>query len=302
MTDRSLVFIYNPTSGKGSYADTIRRLLPAGLHYEWHETTAAGDAERFAKTASKDVNTIVIAIGGDGTVHEVINGLMAVPSESRAQLGIIPVGSGNDFAFAAGLPVSIEKAIERLLVGSSSVVDVGSIQDGKGRLRYWCNTVGFGLNARIALRASRSKWLTGVAKYVVATLITILTDKITFEAALNIDNRRLHERITLISLGNGPREGGAFLMTPGADIHDGRFDLLLVKPLSRFSTLMLLPGVPKGKHVRSRAVHLQRCSRLEIRSAESLTVHMDGEIFSTSADRVTSVAIQLHSSALRVIS
>ncbi|HEY3876555.1 MAG TPA: diacylglycerol kinase family protein [Candidatus Kapabacteria bacterium] len=294
-------FIYNPKCGSPrtrAIAERIRRSVES--RFPWNVTTRPEEASRLAREAAHRGAEIIVAAGGDGTVHEVLNGIMESDRQSRPALGMLPLGNGNDFAFAAGVPKDPVAALDVLMRAQSRIVDVGRIESERGTAKYWINTCGIGLNASVALRARQfngnNQW-----KYLAASLAAIWNDSRSLDLSITLDRLRSHRECSLITLGNGCREGGAFLMTPEARIDDGRFDMLIVKPLPRWRLLMLLPRARKGSHIRSAAVSISPCASAEILSQTPLAIHTDGEIFVKPEDHITKITVQLLPNALRVI-
>jgi len=298
----SPVFIYNPSSGDGSHAKQIEQIRKSlGNRFSWREIMTAGDVLSLSQQAVRDGAQKIVAVGGDGTVHDVVNGIMSIEPSARPALGILPCGTGNDFAQAAGIPIDLEKALELVLTGKAHPVDIGSIENELGNKTYWANSCGIGLNGRAAIRARRFQALKGEAKYIVATIAEVFRQKAAKEADLTVDNRRLSDGFSLLTLGNGPREGGGFLMTPSAKIDDGVLDLLFVGPLSRLGILALLPSARNGKHLKSRATFTRKFSTLRLRANEPLAIHTDGEIFAAPRDNVREVSVRVFPAAIRVI-
>ncbi len=295
-------FIYNPHSGRGVSSAKVREFRKSkGAQYDWAETTAPRDATRFALQAALDGAETVVAVGGDGTVHEVINGLMAVPADVRPKLGVLPAGSGDDFAFAAGIPRDFDKGVEILFAGKNRFVDIGSLEDDHGRMEYWNNTIGIGFDARVTVRSRRYNMLKGVPMYLTATVMTLLRDHHQFDVELAFDGNRFAEPALMMTLANGPREGGGFYTTPKSEIDDGTFEMLFVKPLSRAQMLMLLPKVLKGTHMGSPAVFHHSFTSLSLTSKQPLVLHADGEILAVPGDNVHRLTVAMHRNALRVI-
>jgi YegS/Rv2252/BmrU family lipid kinase len=299
----ALFFIHNPRSRQGERAAAVRALQRTiGSRYTWAETTAPGEAALLAREAALNGAETIIAAGGDGTVHEVVCGMMTVPVESRPKLGILPVGTGNDFAFAAGIPLDLSLAFDCVLRAKTMSADVGSIEDDWGTRTFWTNSVGIGFDAKVVVRSRSLRGrIRGKALYLVSALLTLLLDHEVMEVELALDNRRFSEKTMMLTLGNGPREGGGFYTTPNSRIDDGRFEMLLVKPLNRAQMLELLPKILKGSHLNSPSIFHDQFATLRLAAKRPLVVHADGEIFSVPSDNVRKLKIELHRDALRVI-
>ena len=298
----TLFFIYNPQSSRGEKVRDILDLKRAlGGRYPWAETKAPLEAAQIAANVARDGVQTIVAVGGDGTVHEIVNGIMSLPKETRPKLGILPVGSGNDFALAAGIRNNLSQALDVVLRGDSMPADIGSLEDDRGQQIFWDNSVGIGFDAKVSIRSKRFQALHGLPLYLASALLTLLRDHELLEIDMTIDMRRFSERLLMLTLGNGPREGGGFYTTPNSKIDDGKFEMLLVKPLSRLSMLALLPKVLRGTHLTSNAVFERPFSSLRLVSHQPLAIHADGEIFARPRDGVRGITVQLHRSAIRVI-
>jgi YegS/Rv2252/BmrU family lipid kinase len=306
-SDRFLI-IHNPHAGalqaeeqrvgSRSIIAEIRRAL--SVRHEWVETQGPGDATRIASHA-RDGFGAVVAVGGDGTVHEVIAGLMSIPRHLRPAVGVIPSGSGNDFAFAVGLPVSLRGALDLILRGNTRAVDIGRVEDDLGRRTYFDNSLGIGFDANVTMEAVGIRKLRCFARYFAATLKSIARHHTPFEVDMEIDRLRLHERALMITLGNGPREGGGFMTTPNSQVDDGAFELLLIKPVSRPMMLALLPKVMRGMHLESPSVYHRSFSTLQLTSRTPLCIHIDGEMFGDDTHLVRSLRVDLEPHAIRVL-
>lgn len=277
--------IVNPTAGRGAARrawDEVHRVLTdAGAEVEMAETTRHGHAMELAEAAVRAGWPAVIAMGGDGTVHEVANGLLRASEgreETAAALGVIPVGSGNDFALIAGLANEPREAARRLLASPERRVDVGRVGD-----RWFTNGVGVGIDARVAVEANRNRRFRGMAIYLWA-LARVLRSFRPPMIRVEMDGGEVIERpLTLATVGNGGRHGGGFWLCPGARIDDGALDVCICDGLSPVRILTFLPGTLSGKHVNASCVHMRRVRRVRITSESPLPVHADGEILSEGA-------------------
>ena len=304
-----LYIIHNPTAGSQlareeragvrRVLDEMRRALQP--RHEWVETRSPEDARMLARHAAAEGFRRVVAIGGDGTVHEVVNGLMSVPHHMRPKLGILPVGSGNDFAFALGLPTDLRQALDVILRGTSRAVDIGKIEDDLGRTEYFDNTIGIGFDAKVTEQAQKIKKLRGFSRYFAATLQTIAQHHVPFEVDLTIDRHRMNERVLMLTIGNGPREGGGFLTTPSSKVDDGVFELLMITPISRPRMLALLPKVLRGKHLESASVYHRTFSTMQVTSPTPLCIHTDGELFGDNTHVVKQLTITMEMRVLGVM-
>ena len=156
--------------------------------------------------AAEEGHELVIAVGGDGTAHEVANGLMQVPQDRRPRMGIVPIGSGNDFSHAVGMDRSPYAALRQIFTGVPKPIDVGRLEDGHGRLEYWVNTLGIGFDATATIRSRRFTVVRGFLIYLLAVLQTIMWNHDAPLMQVETDEENWEERMLMLVLCNGPRE------------------------------------------------------------------------------------------------
>jgi YegS/Rv2252/BmrU family lipid kinase len=264
-------------------------------------TRAAGHAQRLAREANEEGYDVIAAAGGDGTVHEVANGLLDAGVARSAALGIIPIGSGNDYAYGLGLQRSPQEAVHRLFRGESRLIDVARLVDNHGRSRYVCNGLGIGFDAAVAIESLRITRIYGFPLYVLAALRTILFRYHSPHFQLRFDTEEVAQRALLLAVGVGPRVGGGFHLTPDASFDDSMIDSCLVNPVSRPTMLVMLLRVMRGTHVTSRHVTMRRGQALELTASEPLPIHIDGEIFARPEDDVRSLAVRTLPRAISVM-
>ncbi len=177
---RKVKLILNPMADMGRAWNVARDLRAIVNEYEgkadWSGTVYPGHGIELAKQAGEEGYDLVIALGGDGTVHEVVNGLMQVEAEKRPALGVVPIGSGNDFAYANGIPMSANQATALALNGEASPVDLGLMTDENGRQEYFDNSLGIGFDTVVGIRSHRLPIVRGFMMYLVAVLQTIALD------------------------------------------------------------------------------------------------------------------------------
>jgi diacylglycerol kinase (ATP) len=287
--------IFNPLSGRGRAAARMARLqhLWASRAVFW-PTTHAGHAEQLAVKAATDGFAMVVAAGGDGTVHEVANGLLTAV-RPEVTFAVVPIGSANDYAYSLG----IENGA--MPHGPRRLVDVGLVQDAAGRQRHFVCCLGLGFNGLVTLESRKIHGLQGMALYGFATLRALLHYQACPAMAITMDEGLETTRQTLmLSVLIGRREGG-FVLAPDARLDDGLFDYVHAGNLSRLEILQLLPrlalfGTPKNH----REVQMGRCRRIKVRSPSPLAVHVDGELFARPEDNVRELEITIRPRALRV--
>ena len=294
--------ICNPTAGRGragKLLPEVRAFLQSqGVETAVALTKAAREATALAAEAAAAGFPVVIAMGGDGTVQEVGEGLVQGRPSTNEQadatrLGVIPVGTGNDFAKMLSTTTDWRAACTRIAQGQPRRVDVGRVN---GHL--FLNNVGIGFDAQVGIEAQKIRWLRGQAVYLAALVRNLLLSYRTPHVHVTLDEIEIKQAITLLTIGNGRCSGGGFWLTPQAEIDDGLFDICLVQGLSKLQILGFVPSAMRGTHITAEAVRMSRTRRLTITSGEPLPVHADGEILYTDAHELT---VELLPAALAVI-
>jgi len=275
--------IVNPTAGHGYGAQAspiIRQILTRlGADFDLVHTTAPGEATLLARQARAEGYEIIVAVGGDGTSHEVVNGLM-VPGNGpvAGTLGCIPAGSGNDFAEMNGAPRDLEAACRLIVAGASRLVDLGQVTiDGK-ITQYFANAVGIGFDGVVTRERLKFKYLRGMALYLPVVLKTIFVTMRPPRIELRYDDETFQQRTLMTVISNGPREGGAFLVAPAARCNDGELDLTVVETMPKLSMLAMVPRFMSGSHIRHRLVKSLRARQVCVTSEDPLYLHVDGEL------------------------
>ena len=305
----STLFIFNPNANRGrmtSIARHLQSLAGASPDNAWSMTTRPRHAVALSASAADAGYDAVVAIGGDGTVHEVVNGLMAIPVERRPRLGIVPFGSGNDFVRNLKIPTEPVSAMKECLSAlgrdKTQAVDVGVARDDQGRQEYWNNTLGIGFDAAVDFTTKRYAFARGFTMYLLATLDTIARNFSPTAMQIDIDGQVRAEKALMLTIGNGPREGGGFNTTPASQIDDGVLEYCLARPMSRPRMLQLLPEFQRGTHGRhTKEVALGTLTRLRASWERALPIHMDGELFADFGSPVRAIEIGVIPRAVRVL-
>lgn len=304
--------ILNPIADRGharELAPRIKALLGERGEFGWAETSRPGEAIQLAARARKEGYEIVVAAGGDGTAQEVLNGLVNGSRDDQVcgTLGLIPVGSGNDFAWMMGVapgvrqtrgPQGIEEAIHKLFAGKTRVIDVGRVCDEAQRCRYFGNGVGIGFDGIVNIESRKITWARGFLMYTLAVLRTVLLYFRAPRAALELDGRRVEQPLLMLSVANGRRYAGGFYVTPQAEADDGQFDLCIVDQVSRLQILKLIPRFMNGTQAGDPHIKMTRARRVVVQCDQGYAVHADGEIFATAAKTLT---MQIFPQKLRVV-
>jgi diacylglycerol kinase (ATP) len=301
---RKVKIILNPMADMGNawrVARDLRSITEQHGGVTWSGTVYPGHAIELAKQAGEEGCDRVIAMGGDGTVHEVVNGLMQIPEDKRPLLGVVPVGSGNDFAHGIGASRTPTTALVRALEGEVSTVDLGLMTDGAGRREYFDNTLGIGFGAIVTIRSHQMPLLRGFLMYLASVLQTIILDHNPIKMQIEADDKTWEDRIIYLVICNGPREGGGFLIAPEAKIDDGFLDYAMITDVSRLMMFRIVPEVMKGTHGRFKQVTLDKCKKFTLTADRPLYIHTDGEIFSGPGTDIRQVSFEILPNALKVV-
>ncbi|MEW6717790.1 MAG: diacylglycerol kinase family protein [Chloroflexota bacterium] len=304
MSPHKVKLIFNPRADMGNawrLAADLRPIVEEFGGADWAGTVYPTHATTLARQAAEEGYDIVVAVGGDGTVHEIINGLMQVPKGKRPRLGVVPMGSGNDFAHNVGVTINPPVALRQALSGKSLRVDIGVLEDERGRREYWDNTLGIGFDATVTIRSHRLPIVRGFMMYLIAVIQTIMLNHDAPHFRFVTDEESWEGEKLMIVLCNGPREGGGFLVAPEAVPDDGVFHYASIDRVSRPMMFRLVPEVMKGTHGRFDCVHMGKFNKLELQADRPLYIHMDGEIFSGFGTVVRQVKVELIPQALEVM-
>ncbi|HTX90249.1 MAG TPA: diacylglycerol kinase family protein [Anaerolineales bacterium] len=295
--------ILNPTTNHGRSQRVAADLRPLMEEHkaEWSGTEYPGHATQLARQAGEEGFDLVVAAGGDGTVHEVINGLMQVPEKKRPALGIVPLGSGNDFAHILGIPEDPATALLSCLRGGPHSLDMGSVTDQNGRVEYFNNTLGIGFDAVVTIRTRKITAIHGFMMYFVATVQTVILNFTPMDLHVETDRESWDQATIMLTVGNGPREGGGFMVTPQARLDDGVLEFVSVKKISRPMMFRLIPEFMKGTHTHFKPIKMGQCRRMAVTSRQPLYVHADGEVYSGFGTDVRQLSIEILPNALRFL-
>lgn len=290
------VVIINPTAGRGragKQVPEIRRLLgPKAASWTWLYTQKRGDGQTLAREAAEAGAKLVVAVGGDGTLHEVVNGVLG----TDATVGLIAYGTGNDFARALGLFGNLEQACHALTDGVTKWIDVGVIEgQGTKGPRHFLVLTGTGFDARTAQTVNAGiRGLSGPLAYVWGAILT-LRDFQPFALTLTLDDQPPKQvKAMFVSFANAATTGGGMLIAPGATVDDGFLDICLVETVSKLTLLYQLSQVFKGKHVNHPAVTMLRAQTLTVDADPPQPLLIDGEVIG-----MTPATIKLLPGALR---
>jgi YegS/Rv2252/BmrU family lipid kinase len=213
-------------------------------------------------------------------------------SQPVGALGLVPIGTGNDYAWRLGLPLNAPGEAARLvLTGIRRVVDLGEVTDETGRREIFHNHLGAGFEAAAAIESLKIRRFRGLALYLAALtkVIPRYADPVTVTVRYN--GVQHTDPMLLVSVANGGRTGGGFKIAPGAQLDDGQLDVIIGRSPNIPTTLWLLPQFIRGTHVKSRFVTMDQAPAVTIEAAAGMPVHLDGEIFREDARRLEVVVL-----------
>lgn len=280
--------ILNPIAGRGAgsrlMAEIAATLRQDGLDFELATTERPHHATELAREAVGLGREVVIAVGGDGTVHEVLNGLLQTSaSPDGVALGVLPIGTGNDFAYGAGLPLDWRQAAQVVARRQNRVLDVGRVQADDGASLYFGNGVGIGFDAIVNIESRKIQRLRGFLVYLVAVFKTLAVYYAAPHTTVRVDEQELAQPSLMISVMNGRRIGGGFYTTPGARMDDGRLDVCIAEKVSRLRMVGFVPQFMRGSHVGDRKITMAGGQRISVVSEMPWASHVDGEIYGVGA-------------------
>jgi diacylglycerol kinase (ATP) len=285
--------IANPVAGthrsRHIAAQVVELLGQRNVEFDLEFTAAPRHAAEIAVRSCKDFDAIV-AIGGDGTVHEIAGAML----DCKTPLGIVPAGSGNDLIKSLGIPSDIREAVDILVAGRMRTIDAGTING-----LCFVNVVGIGFDAAVNRNSHGMRWpANGQLRYVLA-LITTLGNYAPLPLTVTIDGTTAAQDLFLLTIGNGTTCGGGFRLTPHAKLDDGLLDVTFVKPISVPRLLWHLPKVFLGTLDRvERYASMRQVTKLRVESTLPVPVHVDGEVYRGDTSRLD---IEVIPDALTVI-
>ncbi len=277
MSARHFVIV-NPAAGRGRgrrwWENIVKpMLLAGGVTFTEVIEERPQHAEPLAERATREGFDVIVAVGGDGTVHEVLNGILGPTVERRPALALIPGGTGNDFARGVGVPKDVTAAARLLFDGARRRVDVGRVND-----RYYGTISGVGFDAEVAAEVNRwPKWVAGTVVYTAG----ILKKLVTYRCALTritIDGDTRELPMFLIAAANTSWYAGGMYMAPHARPDDGVLEVILARDLTKLETLGILPKVFSGEHLKHPKVSHQAAREIRVESDVPLAIHADGEM------------------------
>jgi diacylglycerol kinase (ATP) len=266
--------IYNPTSGRELFKrhlpEVLQKLEQSGYEASCHATTGAGDATNAARIAVERKFDVVVAAGGDGTINEVVNGL--AEQEYRPKLGIIPVGTTNDFARALSVPRTIEEATNIICEGETLPIDIGKMND-----QFFINIAGGGRLTELTYEVpSKLKTMLGQLAYYLKGMEILPSIKPAY-VEIEYDGKFFEGEIMLFLVCNTNSVGGFEKLAPSSNFSDGMFDLLILKKTNLADFVRIASLALKGDHLNDSSIIYTKANRIKVSSTDKMQLNLDGE-------------------------
>ncbi|MHC4216145.1 MAG: diacylglycerol/lipid kinase family protein [Planctomycetota bacterium] len=292
--------ILNPWARSGRaekhMAEVGPALVSAGIDYELVALRRRGQAHDEALSAAYDRYDVVIAAGGDGTINEVVSGLIdASGNNPTCPLGILPLGTANDFSDSANIPRDLRAAAKLIASGNCRQIDAGRVRhaissrapkkNGQFHNHYFDNSCAVAMEPMVVLNTSQSTRVPGNIRYLYAVIKSMLNMK-AWRMQISWDTGAYEGPISLLSVANGPRTGGVFNVAPQARLDDGLFDLVFAPEMPLRQVLSIVPRLIMGSHLNHPKIFSSRTSSLHIRSEPGTPIHADGELIAEGATTI----------------
>jgi diacylglycerol kinase (ATP) len=285
MSNHHTKVIVNPTAGaKATYRHWphIQNLLRnGGLDFDFQYTEGAGHATELARAAASDGCRFLVAVGGDGTIHEVANGLLTATHADATVLGIVSTGTGNDFIRSLGIPRDYISACKKLMGPGRTVIDVGLVtyrNNGQQQQRYFVNSAGVGFDGEVAETVLRLPKGLGHSVPFILGLLKTLPAYRNKDIKLNIDGRIEARRMLSVIVSNGAYFGGGMKIAPEAVPSDQQLDVITIGDINKLELLKVFPRVYKGTHITHPLVKTVKGKIISIESPQRILLQADGEL------------------------
>lgn len=285
-------FVVNPAAGQGQahkiWGQIASALRQSGQEYSLYLTAKRGDGTRLAKEAARAGAELIVGVGGDGTLNEIVNGMNIADNI----LGIIPTGTGNGFRRSCSIPGNWQAALSGLSQWKPRCIDLGRVND-----HYFLNVVGIGFDAAVEeLASGKYHNLKGYLSYIPAFIEELATFK-NFPANLRLEHAVYQEdKLLLLVINNGAYYGGSMCIAPQASVDDGKLDLTMVRSIGARETTILAARALLRKKLSHKAISKETVHSVRIESDETVPIHIDGELHGE-----LPVTIKLKASALKIM-
>ena len=289
---KQTLFIVNPASARGAtlraWENARRELIAAGATFDEHMTARPGEATEVAREALNSGVARIVAVGGDGTLSEVVNGYFdacGAVIDSNAAIGLLPSGTGSDFRRSLGL-TSRSDSIRTLISSETRLLDAARAdfcdRDGASVCRSFINVASFGLGGDVSAlvnkwRESLPSWIGGSARFAAAAIAALGRYK-NVEVSLRLDERAMTINSNLIVVANGRFAGGGMMLAPHAELDDGLLDVIVTDGVSRLDVIRELPRIQRGAHLKNPKVTEIRAREVSIGTEEPMAIDLDGEM------------------------
>ena len=279
------LIVVNPISGRGLAGKSIPKieslLKSHNLAYDLVQTERPWHAAELAEKAAREKYDAIVTACGDGTANEAVNGLMKAREAGfdRTAMGILPVGTCNDFAYGMGVRGNLEESIALLAKNTRRWMDIGRVSGGDyPEGRYFGNGVGIGFDAYAGFVAANIRWTRGLLAYLIAALETIFIYYKAPTVRIEYDDKKLEQGALMVSIMNGQRLGGGFFTAPDGLPYDGTFDLCIAGEAGKFRILQLLPTFMNGTQATQPEITMGRARKIMVTALKgTLPAHCDGE-------------------------
>lgn len=278
--------IINPAAGANSTHHkwpSIHSLLKtSGISFDYQFTEGRGHGIEIARSAAGDGYRYVVAVGGDGTIHEVANGILQTRNAAETSLGVICTGTGSDLSRSVGIPHDYTQACSNLTSPRRITIDIGLVKyrkKGQALERYFVNSAGIGFDATVVAATNQlPKFFGGTLPYVTGLVRTFLgyrNKTVTFKIG---DRPSEKARVLSLVAANGKYFGGGMQVAPEAKLDDSLLDLIIVGDFGKLELLRIFPRIYKGTHLSYSKVRLEKDVRLDIESSQKIHLQADGEL------------------------
>lgn len=279
------LIIVNPTSGRGFAGKSIPKiealLKSHNLEFDLVQTERPWHAAELTEKAAREKVDVVVVASGDGTANEAINGLMKARAAgfNHTAIGLLPVGTGNDFAYGMGVRGTLEENIALVARDTRKWMDIGRVSGGDyPQGRYFGNGVGIGFDAYVGFVAANIRWTRGLLAYLIAALETIFVYFQAPTVRIEYEDQAIEQAALMVSIMNGQRMGGGFFMAPNGLPYDNTFDLCIAGAPGKFRILQLLPTFMNGTQATQPEIKTGRARKVTVTALKgSLPAHCDGE-------------------------
>tara|TARA_B100000700_G_scaffold57070_2_gene61736 strand:- start:316 stop:1206 length:891 start_codon:yes stop_codon:yes gene_type:complete len=276
---KKYIIVVNPRSGKKKglrILDDIKPILnKSKINFEICNTEYRGHAQQIIQTLTLSDYDGVVIVGGDGTFHEAVNGMLKRNDNKRIPIGIIPAGTGNSFLLDLNI-TNTAKAIDNIIIGKTKKIDILKIIYEK-ELKYSINLVGWGMITDVGLTSEKFRFL-GYSRYTIAAIVEILFKKSRY-ATIEIDDTVLKDRFMFAIACNSKHVGKGMIMAPEAELDDGFMDVIIADgDISRFRLLNVLPKLFEGTHINEPEVKSFKSKKIKLISKNRDQLNIDGEM------------------------